>query len=897
MNELGLTSSAKYRKSAAVVGEVLAKYHPHGDVAVYDSLVRMAQDFAMRYPLVKGQGNFGSLDGDEPAAMRYTEAKMAKISSEMLSDIDKETVSWTDNYDATRLEPNVLPAKIPNLLINGAVGIAVGMATNIPPHNLVEVCDAIIYLIKNPDCTIDDLTEFVKGPDFPTGATIFDTDEIKNAYVQGKGKVVMRANAEIIENKKGFFKIIISEIPFQVNKATLVTQMADLVKNKKVSGISDIRDESDKDGIRVVIELKRDSYPKKILNQLYQYTQMQESFHMNMLALVDGIKPQVLNLKDILSEYIKHRQSVIYKRTQFELTRAKNRSHILEGLLLALANIDEVIRTIKKADSRDDASKKLQTKFKLSELQANAVLDMKLSTLAHLEREKIEKEYAELQKLIKALTLILENPKMILDIITDELEELKKNYPSPRRTKIIHKKIEQFGKEDLIPNKKVIVTLTEANYIKRLPIGTYKTQHRGGKGVMGMMTKETDLVDHLLVVNNHDNLLFFTNSGKVFNLKAYDIQMGSRRWKGQAIVNLMQIDPSDKITGVINIGNINNGKYLIMATEKGQIKKTAINAYSKIRKSGLIAIRLKNNDLLKWVTVTTGEDQIIIVTKNGQAIKFLERNVRPMGRGASGVRGIKLRPNDLVVGMGVVSQKKMIENVSEDIPDEVRANARKSFASDLIIITGLGYGKKTPLKNYPIQSRGGIGLRTARVNDKTGPVIEMKIVDNEKSDIIMISQKGQVIRTAVKNVKRLGRATSGVRLMRLNKNDSVASVTLLDKAEPTDEEKSAKEKSDKAKSEKSKIQKPKKIESKKKKIISKKSVKKIVKKNIRKPEKIKVKKKPIFVVRKKIEEPKPVFKKKNIAPQEKNIPKPSARSSSEPNYWGKDNTLWKKKKI
>lgn len=872
MNEMDLTHKAKFRKSAAVVGTVLARFHPHGDVAVYDSLVRMAQNFAMRYPLILGQGNFGSIDNDPPAAQRYTECKMAKISQEILADIEKNTVNFIDNYDRTLKEPQVLPTKLPNLLINGAMGIAVGMATNIPPHNLVEVCEAAIFLVDHPDCTIEDLNKFILGPDFPTGATIYDIEGIKDAYSQGKGKIVMRAKAEIIEDKGGLFKIIVSEIPYQVNKASLVAHVADLVKDKKIIGIVDIRDESDKEGIRIVIDLKKDAFPKKILNQLYQYTQMQETFHINMLALVDGIKPQVLNLKNILIEYLKHRQSVIYKRTNFDLERAKNRVHILEGLRLALKQIDAVIKTIKLSENREAAKIKLEKRYELSEAQANAILDMRLSTLAHLEREKIEIEYKKLKKLIEKLSKILKSPQKILKIIKDELEELKRNYPSERKTKIYKKKIEGFEKEDLIPNRKVIITITRGNYIKRLPITTYKTQKRGGKGVIGITTKEQDLVEHLLVANNHDDILFFTNSGKVFSCKAYEIILGSRRSKGQAIVNLLQISPDDLITGVVNIAKVNSEKYLLMATQKGQIKKCHISNFKKIRKSGLVAIKLKPGDFLKWVKPTTGEDHVILVTELGQAIKFSEKDIRPMGRSATGVRGIKLRPTDSVVGMDAVTHKRLLKDFKKETEvSEVADSARKSVSADLMVVTQFGYGKKTPLKNYPIQARGGIGLRTTRITEKTGPIIQIKTSEDEKADLIIISERGKVIRTAVKNVKKLGRATSGVRLMRLNKDDSVASVTLLEKDLP--EKKEAKKPSAK---------KTKKI-SKKKKLSEAKSAaggKKAKEVSVQK----RVAKKPA------VKAPKPTFQKKTITTER-------PRKVDEPNYWGTDKTLWKKKKI
>ena len=712
MNDLNLKHTAKHRKSAKICGDVSGNYHPHGEAIVYPSMVRLAQTFAMRYPLVNGQGNFGSVDGDNPAAMRYTEAKMTKIAEEMLTDLDKDTVNYQDNYDGTRKEPQFLPAKLPNLLVNGAMGIAVGMATNIPPHNLGEVCDATIRLIDHPDSTVEDLCQFVLGPDFPTAAQIYDSDEIKNAYAQGKGRIVMRAKAEIVEGKKSAFKIIISEIPYQVNKSVLVTQIADLVKNKKIVGIADVRDESDKDGIRVVIDLKKDAYPKKILNQLYQYTQMQEAFHINMLALVDGIKPTVLNLKNILEEYLKHRQKVIFRRTQYELNQAKNRLHILEGLLIALKQIDEVIKTIKASENREEAKVRLEKKLALTEIQANAILEMKLATLAHLERTKIELEFDQLKKLITKLTEILENPQMILDIIKEELKNLKKNFPSERKTRIYRQRIESFEKEDLIPNRKVMITLTRGNYIKRMPISVCRSQHRGGKGVIGMTTKEEDLVEHLLIANNHDDILFFTSSGRVLSSKAYEISLGSRRSKGQAIVNLLQINPNDFITGIINVAKSNHAKYLLMVTEKGQIKKTPLANFQKIRKSGLNAIKLRKDDFLKWVRPTTGEDQIIIVSKNGQAIKFKESLIRPMGRSAGGMRGIRLKPKDAVVGMDVLSPAK-ISGVNIDADTAIMAHdvKLKSFSSDLLVLSVTQASAQSPLPSFFTSCCMTFGLR------------------------------------------------------------------------------------------------------------------------------------------------------------------------------------------
>jgi DNA gyrase subunit A len=765
MNELGLTSKAKFRKSATVVGDVLGKYHPHGDVAVYDSLVRMAQNFAMRYPLIWGQGNFGSIDGDPAAAMRYTECKMSRISECLLTDIDKDTVDFIDNYDATRTEPAVLPGKLPNLLINGTVGIAVGMATNIPPHNLGEVIDATCLLIDNPDATPEELMKHVKGPDFPTAGIIYNKTEIQNAYATGKGRIVMRAKADILKNKKGYFRIEITEIPYQVNKSVLITKIAELVKTKKITGIANVIDESDKDGIRITIDLKKDAFAKKILNQLFKFTQMQETFGVNMLALVDGIKPSVLTLKNILEEYLKHRQVVIKRRTEFELRKAKERLHILEGLLVALDSIDSVIETIKKSQSRDAAEKNLIAKFKLSKIQANAILEMRLSVLAKLESDKIKNEYEEIKKLISKLENILANPEQILKIIKDEILELKAKFDNVRRTKIVDQAIDNLEQEDLIPNERVIICFTNGNYVKRLPVDAYRAQLRGGKGVLGMATKEEDIVQHLLVANNHDTILYFTNKGRVFSSKAFEILQSSRQSKGQAVVNLLQIAPDETITGLIKLSDTSKMKYLLMATKNGLVKKTPITAFSKVRKSGLIAIKLRKDDELKWVKPTSGENQIIIVSKKGQSIRFWEKDCRPMGRSTTGIRGIKLRAADSVVGMDIVHTSDKNQNC------------------DLLIVTERGTGKRTALLHYPIQRRGGIGLRTARLSAKTGDIIQMQIVDAEDSDLVLISRKGQVIRLALKNAKRIGRSTCGVRLMKLKENDHIAAMTIISREE------------------------------------------------------------------------------------------------------------------
>jgi len=763
MNELGLTSKAKYRKSATVVGDVLGKYHPHGDIAVYDTLVRMAQVFAMRYPLVDGQGNFGSIDGDNAAAMRYTEAKMKALSEEMLSDIDKDTVDFSPNFDGTRQEPQVLPAKVPQLLLNGTLGIAVGMATNIPPHNLGEIVDGTIKLIDNPDTSIEELMQIIPGPDFPTGAEIFNIDDIKIAYTTGKGRVLMRAVANIEEKKNGSFRIIVSEIPYQVNKAELISKIADLVKLKKLEGISDLRDESDrKEGVRIVIELKNNAYPKKILNGLYELTAMQSVFHVNMLALVDGIQPRVLTLKNVLEEFIKHRQKVVRRRTEFELNRARERAHILEGLKKALDHIDEIIKLIRGSETKEIAHQNLMSKFDLSDKQSTAILEMRLSALAGLERKKIEDELKEKLELIKRLEGILASAVEILKIIKKELLEIKEKFGDERRTKINHSSIGQFRAEDLIPNEQVIVSLTKDNYIKRVPVSTYRAQNRGGKGVAGMTTKEEDTVEHLLVTSTLNDIMFFTDKGRVFNTKVYELPASSRIAKGQAIVNILQLAPDEKVTAIISIDSKKkNGAndYFFMGTRNGVVKKTLIDAYKNVRKSGLIAVKLNNRDELKWVCVTSGKDEMILITRNGQSVHFNEHDVRPMGRSAAGVRGIKLKSGDEVISMGIATDEN----------------------SEVFTILENGYGKKTKINNFTLQKRGGIGIRASKVTQKTGHVVEALVNVKDDGDMVIISKQGQIIRMPIKSVKRLGRDTQGVTLMRLNSGDKVSSMTILKK--------------------------------------------------------------------------------------------------------------------
>lgn len=756
MNNLGLRHNVKYRKSATVVGDVLGKYHPHGDVAVYDSMVRMAQDFSLRYPMVDGQGNFGSMDGDGAAAMRYTEARMTRYAEEMLADIDKDTVDFMPNYDGSQKEPRVLPAKVPNLLLNGVQGIAVGMATNIPTHNLSEVVDAILHLIEHPDSPMAELMKYVKGPDFPTGGIIFDDGGIAQAYGTGKGSITMRAVAEIEEAQKGGSRIIISEIPYQVNKAGLVEKIADLVKDKRVVGVSDIRDESDRTGVRVVIDLKRDAYPKKVLNQLYKLTPMQTAFHVNMLALVDGIQPRVLTLEMVLKHYLDHRTVVVRRRTEFELRKARDRAHILEGLLIALDQIDAVIKTIRDSETQEEALANLIAKFKLTEVQAKAILAMQLRTLAGLERKKIQDEYDELVKLIAKLEKILSSEANILKVIKEELVEIKERYGDARRTKIVRSAVGKFSEEDLVPNEDVLVTLTHGNYVKRMPSDTYKSQGRGGKGIMGMATKEEDVVEHLLQTKNHNLLLFFTSTGRAFKLKAYEVPVASRTAKGQPIVNLLNLSPDERITSLIDLGDASQHKYLFMATKNGTVKKTKIEEYTNVRASGLIAIKLDQGDELKWVKKTTGENDIIISTAMAQAIRFRETDVRPMGRATRGVRAIRLRTNDSVVGMDVLDTD-----------------------GDILVIMQNGYGKITKTSQFARHNRGGVGIRAGVVNQKTGQAVDVRVLANRNSDLLIISRQGQVIRLRLADIPVIGRSTQGVRIMRMRDGDSVASIAIL----------------------------------------------------------------------------------------------------------------------
>ena len=758
MHEDGITSDKPYRKCANTVGSVLGRYHPHGDASVYDALVRMAQDFSLRYMLVDGHGNFGSIDGDGAAAMRYTEARMSKIAEYMLTDIEKNTVDFMPNYDDRLQEPTVLPAKIPQLLINGSSGIAVGMATNIPPHNLTEVCDGLIKIIDDPNTTDDELMTIIKGPDFPTGGMILGKEGIREAYKTGKGKIIVRAEAEIEEMANNKQRIIVTSLPYQVNKARLIENISKLVREKRIEGISELRDESDRnDKVRIVIELKRDARAQVVLNQLYKNTQMQDTFGAIMLALVDG-EPKILTLRQCLDYYIDHRKTVIVRRTKFELDKALARAHILEGLRIAIDNIDEVINIIR--NSYDDAKERLMKRFGLTDIQAQAILDMRLKTLSGLQREKIEEEYKQLMELIAHLREILSNEQLVYDIIKEDLVEVKTKFGDERLTKI--KPAEgDFEEEDLIKEEQIIVALTHFGYIKRMPADTYKSQHRGGKGITGISTRADDFVTEIFTASTHDTILFFSNKGKLYRLRGYEIPEAGRTAKGTAIVNLLSLDPGEKITAVIPISNFAEGKYLLMATQKGFIKKTALTEYNSARKTGLQAITLKDEDELIAVRLTDGQDNVVLVTTDGLCITFSEQDVRPMGRTAQGVIGIKLNEDDRVIGM-------------ESIIEGAKAT--------LLAITENGFGKRTDLDEYRVQKRGGRGVITYKVTQKTGRLVGIRVTDDSK-DIMMITDKGTIIRISAKDVSILGRSTQGVTLMRTNDGGKVVSIELVDPEE------------------------------------------------------------------------------------------------------------------
>ena len=769
MHEDGLFHSAKYRKSANVVGSVLGRYHPHGDTAVYSSMARMAQDFSLRYPLIDGQGNWGSIDDpSEFAAMRYTECRLSKVGGEMLRDINRNTVDFIDNYDGTRKEPKVLPSPFPQLLLNGSIGIAVGMATNILPHNLIEVLDASEYLIDHPKADTEDLFKFVKGPDFPTGGYIFNQKEIIEAYSQGKGPIVARGKAEIIEKEKNSLsQIIISEIPYQVQKSGFLMQLASLVQEKKIDGIKDIRDESDKDGMRIAIDLQRGAFPQKILNRLFKFTDLQKTFHLNMLALVDGIQPKTLSLPEVLGYYIAHRKEVVFRRTKYDLEKAKERAHILEGLHKCLANIDEVIRIIKRSESRDDAMNNLIKRFQLTQIQANAILDTKLSALAKLERKKIEDELEELKIKIKELSALLKSPKGIIGIVKKEFSLLKKDFGDQRKTKVQVQKVGEFAEEDLIPLQDAIVTLTRGGYIKRVDPSLYKKQKKGGKGFLGLKTVGEDIVEHFILTQTHDNLLFFTDSGKVFQVPVYEVPEGNRVAKGRGLLNFLEISPQDKVLALFPLGKKDEAsgtKYLSIITKHGIIKKTNLEDLKNVRKSGLIAISLKKGDALKGVSKTSGEEEIILVTKKGQLVRFEESQIRPMGRTAAGIKGIRIKKEDETIGMDIV------EKLSNEIKKEDRY---------LLVVTDNGYGKRTPLKEFKLQNRGGSGVRAAKVTSKTGDLISFKVLTGSEEDLIVISQRGHTIRIKISSIPKIGRDTQGVRIIKLDAGDKVASATCI----------------------------------------------------------------------------------------------------------------------
>jgi DNA gyrase subunit A len=806
MSQQGLHHTSRYQKSAAVVGEVLKNYHPHGDAPVYEAMVRMAQDFSMRYPMVDGQGNFGSVDGDSAAAMRYTEARLSAIADELLRDINKDTVDFTENYSGTTDEPAWMPTVVPNLLLNGAQGIAVGMATQIPPHNLGEVVDALIYMIEHPakevkpteadaekqvetaeiksetdevkapeeltfgqtvaelkqesyyqsSATVEDLMQFIKGPDFPTGASIYDITEFQQAYATGKGRVVMRAKSEIEEARNGRFDIITTELPYQVNKAVLIAKIADLVKDKKIDGISDLRDESDRRGMRIVVELKRDAKPQSVLNNLYKLTAMQSVFNVNMVALSDGV-PHLMTLKRILGEFIHHRQIVITRRTEFELKEAKAREHILEGLKIAVDNIDEVINTIRKSKDADEARGKLMSRFALSEIQAVAILDMQLRRLAALERQKIEDELKLVRELIAYLEDLLAHPEKILKVVKEELKKIRDRYADDRRTRVYKQKVGEFSEEDLVADEQTIVTVTQGGYVKRQLPGTFRTQARGGKGVSGITTKEEDAVSHLFFTRTLDSLLFFTDKGRVFQIKVWEIPEASRVAKGQAIVNLINVEQGEKITAILTHRSKDQIKFLFMCTREGNVKKTPIEEYSNIRKNGLISIKLDKGDTLGWVIPTSTNDDVVIVSYQGQSIRFKESQVRPTHRDTSGVRGVMLEKGDEVVSMNLVNDP----------------------AGMLLVVMENGLGKKTPISSWKVQGRGGSGIKAAQVTEKTGKIVTAQIINKDHETLVMTSNKGQLIRMNIKDIPTLQRQTQGVILMRVRSGEKVAAATIV----------------------------------------------------------------------------------------------------------------------
>ena len=764
MQEQGMTPGARYQKCAAIVGEVIKSYHPHGEAAVYDTLVRMAQDFSLRYPLVDGQGNFGSIDGDSAAAYRYTESRLAQIAAELLADLEKDTVDFVDNYSATRQEPTVLPSRLPNLLANGSSGIAVGMTTNIPPHNLAEVCDGESYLIDHPDATTEDLMKLIKGPDFPTGGIIIGREGIASAFGTGHGRLIVRARVSFEEAPNGRERIIVTEIPYMVNKATLVARIAELVGERKLEGIADLNDESDRHGMRIVIELKKDARPLTVLNNLYKHTALQATFGVISLALVDG-RPVVLNLKALLQHHIDHRRQVITRRTRYELNRARERAHLLEGLKIALDNLDAVIKTIRESQDEKQAQERLQERFKLSERQSKAIVDMRLGRLTRLERGKIQEEYEEVIKRIAYYEDLLAHEAKILLLIKEDLAELKKKYGDARRTQIDLQGSVELSEEDLVRKEDVVVTLTHRDYAKRVPATTYRPQRRGGKGVLGAARVESDFVEHLVISSTHSDMLFFTNHGSVFRLRVHEIPDVSRQAKGLPIANLIDIEPKDKITAVVGITDWAEDRYLVMVTRQGTIKKTPARLYSQVRRNGLIAINLNPDDELNWVKLSSGSDELIIASTDGKAIRFSEKEARPMGRDTQGVRGVSLREGALVAGFDIVRK-----------------------GAHLLVVSARGYGKLTPIEEYPAHHRGGQGVYTMAITDKTGPLVGMRVVVNpEEEQLIVISEGGQVIRTPIENIRVTGRQTQGVIIMRLDEGDTVATIAGVASAEEAEE--------------------------------------------------------------------------------------------------------------
>ena len=765
MLEDGMRHNTKTRKSATVVGSVLGRYHPHGDQAVYGAAVRMAQDFSLRYPLIKGQGNMGSIDDPgEYGAMRYTEMKLSKIGEELLADIRKETVNFIDNYDGTKQEPVVLPTPIPQLLLNGVMGIAVGMATNIPPHNLNEICNALIHLIKNPKAELEEICEFIQGPDFPTGGSVYGRNAILEAYAKGKGPIVIRGTTEVSENKTGRQRIIITEIPYQVQKSIFLSRLARLVLDERIDGIKNITDESDKDGMRISIDLKKDAAAKRVLNRLFKFTNLQKTFHVNMVVLIDGIKPRLVNLMIILRQFIEHRKEVVIRRVKYNLKKAEERAHILEGLYRCLADIDRAIKIIKESKDRNTARENLKKAFKLSDIQAEAILETKLATLAKMAIQKIIDELKELQAQIKEFKIILASPKKINQVIIKELSRIQEEFGDNRKTKVFKRAIGEFSERDLVPKEETVITLTQGGYIKRIDPQSYKIQKRGGKGILGMKTVGEDVISKFVTANTHDNLLFFTDSGKVLKVPAFEIPQGTRVAKGRGLANFLEISPKDKILSLMSLTKEeeDTGKgFLVMVTKKGIIKRTALDQFKNVRRSGLIAISLKDNDSLEKVSKTNGDDEVILVSKQGKSIRFPETEIRSMGRSAAGVKGIDLRKGDDVIGMSIISGSK---------------EEKKGY---LLVISEYGYGKRTGLSKYKAQKRGGVGIKTMNLKSKTGDLIVSEILTNKESDLIITSQQGQVIRIKAQSISELGRDTQGVRIMKLNDKDKIVSIACL----------------------------------------------------------------------------------------------------------------------